>query len=278
MWVTDGIGTDVSSNASHIANINPLRYRGYYYDRETGLYYLNSRYYDPETGRYINADVYVSTGQGILGNNMFAYCGNNPISRSDPNGNSWECCAIVVAIGVAKGNLMLVGAILGAMISIKSIYTESLEISKEVYQSSGSALRICTDGATKDYKSKSHQGETAMSGRLGVKTPADIIPYIVIPTNHPNYDKMIGCMGVVIDNSNGNYAYAVVGDGGSPKNGYGEVSLKAAWDLGYTENEANGAWGPEGKFTIILFPGTRENWTSDNLYQQIQDCGSKLYP
>jgi len=71
-----------SSHAnSTTANINPFRYRGYYYDVETGLYYLQSRYYDPEIGRWINADGYVSTGQELLGFNMFVYCGNNPVSR-----------------------------------------------------------------------------------------------------------------------------------------------------------------------------------------------------
>ncbi len=55
-----------------------------------GSYYLNSRYYDPVVGRFINADGYVSTGQGILGNNMLAYCGNNPINRFDPSGTSWQ--------------------------------------------------------------------------------------------------------------------------------------------------------------------------------------------
>ena len=49
------------------------------YDVETGFYYVSSRYYDPEVGRFINADSLVSTGQGILGNNMFAYCLNNPV-------------------------------------------------------------------------------------------------------------------------------------------------------------------------------------------------------
>ena len=88
--MTDRTCTDVSSNASHIGNINPIRYRSYYYDTETGFYYLNSRYYDPETCRYINADGYVSTGQGIFGNNMFAYCGNNPVNRSDPSGAFWS--------------------------------------------------------------------------------------------------------------------------------------------------------------------------------------------
>ncbi len=69
-----------------LASINPLRYRGYVYDPETGLYYLQSRYYDPSIGRFINADAFVSTGQGLLGNNMFAYCRNNPVSRIDLSG------------------------------------------------------------------------------------------------------------------------------------------------------------------------------------------------
>ena len=66
---------------------NPFRYRGYYYDVESGLYYLNSRYYDPQTGRFVNADSYVSTGQGITGTNMFAYCVNNPVNMIDTDGN-----------------------------------------------------------------------------------------------------------------------------------------------------------------------------------------------
>ncbi len=70
-----------------IAQLNPIRYRSYYYDSETGLYYLNSRYYDPEVGRFINSDAYVSTGQGIEGHNMFAYALNNPIAFCDPSGN-----------------------------------------------------------------------------------------------------------------------------------------------------------------------------------------------
>lgn len=65
---------------------NPFRYRGYYYDTESGLYYLNSRYYDPQTGRFINADSYVSTGQGITGTNMFAYCANDPVNLIDEDG------------------------------------------------------------------------------------------------------------------------------------------------------------------------------------------------
>jgi len=84
--ITDVNGNDIGGNASHVANINPLRYRGYYWDSETGLYYLNSRYYDPETGRFINADGLLQTGQGLLSANMFAYCLNNPVNMSDSNG------------------------------------------------------------------------------------------------------------------------------------------------------------------------------------------------
>ena len=87
--ITDGNGVDVSANLSHIANLNPLRYRSYFYDTETGFYWLNTRYYDPEIGRFINADSYASTGQGVLGHNMFAYCGNNAVDRADPSGQGW---------------------------------------------------------------------------------------------------------------------------------------------------------------------------------------------
>ena len=69
---------------------NPFRYRGYYYDADLGMYYLQSRYYDSKICRFINADGYASTGQGLTGNNMFAYCGNNPVNRVDPTGEIWR--------------------------------------------------------------------------------------------------------------------------------------------------------------------------------------------
>ena len=83
-WGNIIASTDTSGVS--IGTKNPFRYRGYYYDTETGLYYLNSRYYDPQVGRFLNADGLVSTGQGLLGSNMFAYCGNNPVMFSDSSG------------------------------------------------------------------------------------------------------------------------------------------------------------------------------------------------
>ena len=84
-----------------VADHNPLRYRGYVYDQETELYYLQSRYYSPEQGRFLNADALVSTGQGPLGNNMFAYCGNNPVNRVDPTGEAWWHWALGAAVVAA---------------------------------------------------------------------------------------------------------------------------------------------------------------------------------
>ena len=69
----------------------PLRYRGYYYDSETGFYYLQSRYYDPANRRFINADSYISTNSiDMISYNMFAYCGNNPVIHFDPSGHFLE--------------------------------------------------------------------------------------------------------------------------------------------------------------------------------------------
>lgn len=101
-YIYDGWGKllevrDASGNAitsfEHIANLNALRYRGYFYDTETGLYYLQSRYYDPQVQRFVNPDVYVSTGQGIVGHNMFAYCLNNAINYFDKTGTTTEVIA-----------------------------------------------------------------------------------------------------------------------------------------------------------------------------------------
>ncbi len=85
-YVYDVWGKVIVSSGS-VSAINPLKYRGYYHDTETGFYYLQSRYYDPVVSRFINADSYASTGQGFLGYNMFAYCGNNPVNRVDASGS-----------------------------------------------------------------------------------------------------------------------------------------------------------------------------------------------
>ena len=78
----------VKSTNAAIAEINPYRYRGYYFDTETGFYYLQSRYYDPTTGRFINGDAVetVTTVGTVTIMNIFAYCGNDPSNDIDISG------------------------------------------------------------------------------------------------------------------------------------------------------------------------------------------------
>ena len=79
-----------------IGALNPLRYRGYVWDAETGLYLTGTRYYDPEIGRFINADSLIDN-RGIITQNLFQYCGNNPVNNADPSGNLFGA---IVGIGL----------------------------------------------------------------------------------------------------------------------------------------------------------------------------------
>ena len=84
-----------------VRTLNPFRYRGYYYDYDTGLYYLQSRYYVPQWGRFLNADGYVSTGTGLLGYNMYAYCDNNPVMSADYGGEKTTSFGFTLSFGFA---------------------------------------------------------------------------------------------------------------------------------------------------------------------------------
>ena len=98
----------VLMNTNGIGTMNPFRYRGYYLDTETNLYYLQSRYYDSYVGRFINADgtAYLGAGDELLSYNLFSYCANNPVMGYDPTGtfnwgNVFKAAAIVVAVTAA---------------------------------------------------------------------------------------------------------------------------------------------------------------------------------
>ena len=103
--------TDVDN--SGIGNINPIRYRGYYYDSDTGLYYLNARYYDPEVGRFISADsTQLLEPNTINGLNLYAYCGNNPVMNVDPSGRI--ILSLIIGLAIAGG---VVGGAIGGKIA-----------------------------------------------------------------------------------------------------------------------------------------------------------------
>ena len=122
----DSNGNQITSS-THIGNLNPFRCRGYYYDTETGLYYLKTRYYDPEVGRFISCDsIEYADTETINGLNLYAYCGNNPVMNVDPNGTAWwdwiiaiavVTVSAVAAVVTAGTSLVLTGALAGIAVS-----------------------------------------------------------------------------------------------------------------------------------------------------------------
>lgn len=96
----------VLTATGEMAAVNPLQYRSYYHDSETGFCYLQSRYYDPEICRFINADSYASTGQSYLGYNTFAYCGNDPVNRTDADGEFWDTVFDIVSLGFSIADVI----------------------------------------------------------------------------------------------------------------------------------------------------------------------------
>jgi len=131
LTITNGSGTDVSTNATHIANINPFRYRGYYYDTETELYYLITRYYDPVVGRFLNADAIVGANCSFVGYNLFAYCDNNPIMYIDQLGLAEEA---VLEKAIKMGSTFAAmdgplpgGDLLGAFVVVVVLLVEAAE-------------------------------------------------------------------------------------------------------------------------------------------------------
>ncbi len=103
---------------TELSQLNPFRYRGYYYDTETGLYFLKTRYYDPEVGRFITIDdLSYLDPDTINGLNLYAYCGDNPVMRTDSNGSSWWSDFWKKAFAVVAGVALLVIAVAGIVLT-----------------------------------------------------------------------------------------------------------------------------------------------------------------
>ena len=93
-----------SADTQNITETNPIRYRGYYYDTETRLYYVNSRYYDPAVKRFVNSDddlLSATSPETLTDKNYFTYCDNNPVGRADGEGNFWH-----IVIGAAVSGVL----------------------------------------------------------------------------------------------------------------------------------------------------------------------------
>ncbi len=184
------------SLADTLGTINPIRYRSYYYDTETGFYYLNSRYYDPEIKRFINADGEISgVGGELNGYNLFSYCMNNPVNMTDESGNwpKWlgkaiavvAVAAVVVAavavtvVTFGAGSVAGVAAITAAAtIAARATEVAVLQVKKSTSDvkspsggNSGSGFRKSTGSSGKN----SSGGRNSSGSSSGKKSGGEVV-------------------------------------------------------------------------------------------------------
>ena len=151
-----------------MAAINPIRYRGYYYDAELGMYYLQSRYYDPAVKRFINSDGSISTGQGFVGYNMFAYCLSNPVRYLDVQGRLAAEAAVATTnfwnpIGWIAASLVVVEAVI--------LITAVVSVTYDTNQSSTSQTAHYSKAETSD-----KQKSTPQVQEKSISTPSSPTP------------------------------------------------------------------------------------------------------
>ena len=175
--------TTTGTMAGTLGKLNPFRYRGYVYDTETGLYYLQSRYYNPETGRFINADSYALTGQGVLSGNMFAYCGNNPVVRNDQQGTFFKKIGAFFK-KVAKA--------VKSLITIKKTSSRTIVSQKRTYWGGLITVETGTVTSTASTTQKSVPPRTGLYLDADRGNPLDSSLGITLPTGGGEIDVHIG--------------------------------------------------------------------------------------
>ena len=180
------------SLANTLGADQPFRYRGYIYDNETGWYYLKSRYYNPEVGRFISPDVYLSTGQGVLGHNAYAYCLNNYVNMIDSEGfdpkdlfESIDEAAHDAAIYINSGSI---SENIEYSVAIYEVKKKEINISKKTMEIWGiSCIIYDIEIETKIYYSYS----TPLAGDSASSTVPDVPFYrkrVAIVHSHAAYD------------------------------------------------------------------------------------------
>ena len=136
--VTDGEGNALGANK--LGSLNSIRYRGYVYDSETGLYYLQSRYYDPEVGRFLNADSvdYIGYSDSVISYNIFAYCENNAVNGIDFTGYMAGTATLlggvsvfVAAVLIAAVVIMIAQHMINADVSFGQVLSDVIDAMAE---------------------------------------------------------------------------------------------------------------------------------------------------
>ena len=171
--------------ASTVGVKNPYRYRGYRFDTETGLYYLQSRYYNPEWGRFINADALGGKVGELLTHNVFAYCLNNPVNMSDPDGNLsissiWQSVKSAVNNAVSAVTEHIVATVVTVTITIAALVGINYIIThpRTASVASGGAATVAESQAEKqsDKISKVVNGAGETISKTFPKNPNDFNP------------------------------------------------------------------------------------------------------
>ena len=172
-----------------ISDVNTLTFKSYSYDSDLGMYYLGSRWYDPEVCRFINADSYVSTGQDITGYNMFAYCGNNPVNRVDPDGEFW-----IAALLIAAGSLFLLSGCSANDNEFKTADEAAKDFAKKTYSATeytkheySTEIYTTNGGKTYKYTEPAIGSPHQATGLDMNRVPEDGTPVAYAHT-HPTYN------------------------------------------------------------------------------------------
>ena len=140
--------------AETLGKVQPFRYRGYVFDEETGLYYLRSRYYNPQWGRFVNADALITDNTGLLCQNLFAYCCNEPVRLEDSEGTwPWDTIvksviAVTVVVAVAAACALTAGAALVAVGATTSMAVSVGTVTAAAGIASG-AMAVANEAITK---------------------------------------------------------------------------------------------------------------------------------
>ncbi len=235
---------------------NNFRYRGYYYDSDLSLYRTQTRLYDANTGRFVSPDKFVSTGQGILGNNMYLYCGNDPVNRVDPSGHAWYhwligaavvavcAVAVVVTAGGAAAGVAAVASVAGGTAAATTASTIAAGTFIGTSLAYGSAVfsAASTSDSIEEFNEQGNWGTvttTILGGLLGAVEGYDMV--------NTQSHKAVSC------NFNGskNEAYAIKRGWNSAKIDYAIQNGKQGTSI----NMANGA-----PCTAYRYPGTSNQY------------------